>query len=291
MTDHDDLSMNRFPEDENNLEREIKAMLEYETNKPEEFRDYESIDLLLRKLVKLQKLDERTQRRTQAGIHVVQSAIQNQYKKQPSRKLRCVVLAACAVLILVPNIWSYTVYGMNAISATITYMEKGVILDYNQDNEADHISTSAGNPYAETMRNICKDYGYEALVPTYLPEGFEPNPDIEFGHRTISDDPLILSFKFVDSPKKPLFGKRNSIMFDVFFHQTDNITRGGFPCDEHNITEQTIHDTTITISQEDNQFHAMFLIDRTLYHLYTSGIDYEEAQQILESVFEEQQAV
>ena len=35
----------------------------------------------------------------------------------------------------------------------------------------------------------------------------------------------------------------------------------------------------------------MFMIDRTLYHLYTSGVDYEEAQQILESVFEEQQAV
>jgi len=274
MTDHDDLSMNRFPEDEKNLEHEIRAMLEYETNKPEEFRDYESIDLLLRKLVKLQKLDERTQRRTQAGIHVVQSAIQNQYKKQPSRKLRCVVLAACAVLILVPNIWSYTVYGMNALKLSYSFVKGGMVIDFQtHDPEKDDVCGD--------MRKICEENGIDALLPTYIPSGFY-HTEI-FGKVSSNDKYTLIGFHFKDQNDRKIIYKI------ICFNSKEDAMPYGMPSDDWNVTEQVYQDTTVAVSTEDQQYRAAFMIDSIQYSLSTYDLDYEEGSKILQSILSKKQ--
>ena len=272
MTDHDDFPMNHFPEDEKFLEHELKEMLEYETNKPEELRDYESIDLLLRKLVKLQKLDDRTQRRTQAGIHVIQSAIRNQYKKSPGRKIRRAVLVACASLILVPNIWSYSVYGMNVLTLTYTYVKGGVMIEFQKNDSG----TSQGGIY-EDMRRICSENGLEdVMLPSYIPEGFYPSE----GFGQVEDNEKYISILFLMKKQE------EKIVFTIINYKSpDDVMPYGIPSDEHNIEEKEYHDTKVVISTEDHQYRAVFMKDIKQYGITTYGVDYSLAERIVDSIF------
>lgn len=272
MTDHDDFPMNHFPEDEKFLEHELKEMLEYETNKPEELRDYESIDLLLRKLVKLQKLDDRTQRRTQAGIHVIQSAIRNQYKKSPSRKIRRAMLVACASLILVPNIWSYSVYGMNALKLSYSFVKGGVMIEFQKNDSG----TSQGG-ICEDMRKICEENGIDALLPTYIPEGFYPSDG--YGQVNDNEKATIITFNLKNNTKKIIY-------MIISFKSEEDTMPFGMPSDKRNISEQIIQDTVITVSTEDQQYRAAFMKGLTQYSLSTYDVDYEEGPKILNSIFQ-----
>ena len=59
----------------------------------------------------------------------------------------------------------------------------------------------------------------------------------------------------------------------------------GIPSDYHNISEQVIDNTVVTVSKEDNQFTAAFMIDRIQYSICADGLDYDECQRVLESMF------
>jgi len=289
MTNRELMQKIKEKNDEAELLHESKAELQKELDKPQEDWDYDAIDELTRRITILDGSEKWIEKKARNGIRALQPEIRLHCQPKSHRSVWGTAVFVFAALLVCLNVWTYTAFGMNAFTAFYIFTDKGVTVDYNRSTE-ETIPADTGNPYARRMRYICEDYGYEALIPNYLPEGFEPNPDIEFGHRSISDDPLIITFNFSNTHKH-LFRRRDAIVFNIFFYQTDKITPVSFPSDEQNITEQVIDDTVITISKEDDQFHAMFLIDRTLYHLYTSGVDYEEAQQILESVFEEQQAV
>ena len=186
--------------------------------KPLETQNADLIDELTTAISAITGTEEMIARSAREGMRQIHKNLIAERRKRIFKKSK-VAACVCALFFLTSNVLSYAAYGMNAISATVTYMEKGVILDYNQDKETDRISTNAGNPYAQRMRYICEEYGYEALVPTYLPEGFEPNPDIEFGHRSISDDPLIITFNFSNTHKH-LFRRRDTIVLNIVTPQT-----------------------------------------------------------------------
>ena len=58
------------------------------------------------------------------------------------------------------------------------------------------------------------------------------------------------------------------------------------PSDTQQVTEQTIQGNLIRVFKEDQEYRALFMIDRTQYLLYANRLDYDECQRVLQSMFE-----
>ena len=69
------------------------------------------------------------------------------------------------------------------------------------------------------------------------------------------------------------------------YDHPDNMPPMGVPSDHYNISEQIIDDITVCVSEEDQQFTAVFEEDTIQYMLYIDKSDYAEGQKILDSMF------
>jgi hypothetical protein len=186
---------------------------------------------------------------------------------------RRLAVCACAVL-LASNVFSYTVYGTNAFSAVYQLVKGGVTFNLVGQEPF----PEEGNPYEEEMRRLCEENGMgDVLLPAYIPAGFEPAPQIFFSHHDIEIGQNVI-FHF----------RKNKIKLMIVaqeFYSMDDYAPFGVASDEHNITSQVINGTNIYIVKEDKQFNAVFLVGQTQYLINADGLDYDECQRILSSMF------
>lgn len=251
---------------------ELQAGLDEELKKPVSEQDFDRIEDLTEAISVLNGTDQFISKRTEIGIARVKADIhQNKHRKIRIRR-RWIAACICAALIG-SNAWSYTAYGMNAFSAAYQIFTGGIVIDFSKHDPS---SSEAGNVYAEEMQQICSEHNIDARIPTYVPEGFSPTEN--YGSVNDLDLYASVSFYFRQKAKK--------LIIQMTHIKRDEVSIPfGIPSDHHNISEQVIDNTVVTVSKEDNQFTAAFMIDRIQYVICADGVDYDECQRVLESFF------
>jgi hypothetical protein len=257
---------------EQELLLDARNRLQAEIDKPADMRDYDLIQELTAKITMLDGSEEWIQQRTEKGIRLVQAEIWHHFRKKRIRMVR--ILVSCACLLLCCNIGSYKVYGMDMFSAAYRLIKGSIVFDLTQQSD---MPSETGNPYLEEMQQICAEHDMDILLPSYIPDGFEPNPEI-FGqyHGHENDANIIFNFKK---------GKKIINLIAECYYDMKYYIPIGVASDEHHVSMQTINGTTVYIVKEDNQFSAVFLVGQTQYAMSTNGLDYDECQRVLNSFF------
>ncbi|MCQ2417848.1 MAG: hypothetical protein MJ071_08570 [Oscillospiraceae bacterium] len=251
---------------------ELQIQLDKELKKPVPEQDFDRIEDLTEAISVLNGTDHFISKRTAIGIDRVKANIHHNQHKKINIHRRWI--AACIVAVLIgTNALSYKAYGMNAFSAAYQIVTGGIVIDFSKH---DPTTSEARNVYAEEMQNLCSEHNIDARIPTYIPDGFSPTEN----YGSINDLDLYTSVSFYFQLKT------KKLIIQMKYIKTDEVSIPfGIPSDQHNISEQVIDNTVVTVSKEDNQFTAAFMIDQIQYSICADGVDYDECQRILESFF------
>lgn len=255
---------------------ELRHKLEAELEKPDTELDVERINQITTAIEQVTGTEKITAEKTQQGIQKLKQELHLQNRRNRIRLAKRIAACACFILI-VSNIWSYSAYGLNSFSAAYQLLNGGIKIDFQTDNSEPY----TGNPYYDEMHSICLNNNFEALIPRYIPGEFQPTDN--YGKHQDFDHSQKIYFNFI----------RQKIILNlsiIRFKKEDEITTISIPSSEYNISQQKIGDTVIHISKEkkDHQYWAAFQIGLTQYILYAEGLDYDECQRVLESMFEKE---
>ena len=256
----------------------LEALLDEEMNKPEDEIDFERVTELSSAISCAYVPKEEQESAVRSGIEqVLQKNADRNRKKIKKRWTKPIAAAcACAAVLFGANAWSVHATGSTLLRLTYSFFTDHVEYQLPSQPNGDYSSMvqSADDPYG--MRTECEKDGFSPRVPQYIPDGFE---------LTVTEHNATKKLKYVSFTYKN--GKQLiSIYFE--FHKKDDLAglTVGIPSDHHNISEMEINGVIVTLSREDEQYNANFVIDQTFYSIFTQNVDYAESERILRSIFE-----
>lgn len=257
---------------------EMQGLLEQESRKPADKRDYDLIAQLAAIIYEATSADDLSEK--SISLTTMQSTEKSR-KLHQNRWIRLAVsLAVCAILCIGANAWTLHVFG-TSLTDMIYQVTKGGISFHpaDLDHSIIELETSADDPYG--IRTECEKFGFSPLTPAYLPENMNLYMLNEFDDKT---QYLSLTYRETKKSKK-------HIMLSYEYAEEQNIYENinfGFPCDDYNIHEKEIGEKTVLISWEDEVFHAIFCDDEKhiIYHISSNHIGYDESYRILCSYFD-----
>lgn len=252
---------------------ELREALSEETEKPADEQDYDRIDEITEAIAVITGTDHIIEGKAVAGIERMLSELHRKHKKKRIRRICRRAAIACAVVLVVSNVWSYSAYGMNVFSAAYKLYNGGMTVDLTKIGNPE---SEAGDRFKQDMLDKCAENHINAVVPDYIPAGFEPTEN--YGSFFETEHFSDIRFYFRKDQSKLIIHTRE-------FDDPDEITPIGIPTDTHNYSEQTINGTTVCVVKEDQEYHAAFLIDKTQYVITGNNLDYDECQKILSSMF------
>ena len=189
-------------------------------------------------------------------------------REVPRRKAvfrRICIAAACLVLFIGADLTSHKVLGQGILPAGYYAVQGGIhtFLD-GSDGKPD----SHENIYYGIMKEYIDKYGLDAMIPTYIPKGFELDKVEEASDR--------VDFYFLGANQKIVFNYRLL---------TDD-DRGGFtiPAYVFDVREIMVNDHIFNIVKEDQQYKAWCIEDNKLICFETYDLSYEIADDILRSL-------
>ena len=253
---------------------ELLDSLREEMAKPKEERNCEEINELTEAISVICGSEQYFNERTDEGISRLKQNWDNSGKTKKRRFiLRRLVPAVAAAIILTANVFSYSVFGMNAFSTAIRILDGSIQISYNN---ADDVKME--NPYSQQMLEKCKEAGFTPLVPKYLPSNMKP-ADIWGETHNESSIPEI---RFI------LSRGNNKLIFQfINVSGTSNGIELGMPTKSHDISEEVIDGVTVFFIKESSaEFHASFKKDQIVYRISSDGIKEDEFKKILYSMFE-----
>ena len=253
---------------------ELLDSLREEMAKPKEERNCEEINELTEAISVICGSEQYFNERTDEGISRLKQNWDNSGKTKKRRFiLRRLVPAVAAAIIVTANVYSYSVFGMNAFSSAIRILDGSIQISYNN---ADDDQTE--NPYSQQMLEKCKEAGFTPLVPQYLPPHMKPT-DVWGEANYESSIPTIL-FYFSDEKNR----------LNIQYINIKNAQNGfelGMPTKSNDISEEVIDGVTVFFIRESSaEFHASFKKDQIVYKISSDGIDEEKFRKILYSMFE-----
>jgi len=266
------------------LMNENKADLEYleeltdslreEMAKPKEERDYEIINELTEAISVICGSEQYFSERTDEGVSRLKQNLDNSGKTKKRRFiLRRLVPAVAAAIILTANVFSYSVFGMNAFSSAVRIMDGSIQISFSND-----VEFKGENPYSQQMLEKCQEAGFTSLVPKYLPPNMKP-ADIwgeTHNERSIPDIRFELS------------GENNKLIFQfINVSGAQNGFELGMPTKSHDISEEDINGVTVYfLKKTSTEFHVSFKKEQIVYIISSDGIKEDEFRKTLYSMFE-----
>jgi len=252
---------------------ELHEELTIELNKPESEQNFDLIDDLMQTIAMMNGTETLLEHRSEKVLKLFKHHLS--FQKSNARKKHRILTAICACMafLILSNVWSYSALGINAFSAAVKILNGSVVIDLK---EAPESIDTPDNVFADEMKDECTNCSIEALLPSFIPSGFELK-NIQHDQDEISTN---VRFRLVCGDKKINF-------YITKYSDIENIPPIQIPADESHITQEALQNKTIYKVKEDNQFKVAFLDNSIQYYLSTYGLDYDESQRILESIFQD----
>ena len=276
MTDNELLKAIESDDTDQLMLAALQSKLESELEKPDDELDIDKINQITATIDIISGTVQVTAEKTQQGIQKLKHELRQHRERSRIRIIKRFAASACLILII-SNIWSFSAYGMNSFSAAYQLLNGGIVIDTQNDDSEPY----TGNAYYNEMRSLCNQNSFseDVLLPAYIPEGFKPAP--EYGEVFFDKMHCIIWFYFQ-------IGQTRLNYSIIQYTDEEYIQPIGIPSTEYNISEQVFGDTIVHIQKErkDSQYWAVFQIGLTQYVIVSDGLDYDECQRVLESMFE-----
>lgn len=253
----------------NYSKEDLELILENELEKSYSERDYDLIHELTDTLIIMENQE------IDIDIDNNINEIINEHHSKKSRFQKFLRIPVAASLILVAlfavNIISISAFNINLFGEIVEFGEEIVKFDFNgPKSNTIELEISNKDPYG--LKGEMKKIGMSAMIPNYIPEGFELENLETDGIEENSYDYLLLNYK----------NKREILNIDITEFK-DQISKNiGIPSDKGNLEEIKINGISIFILSEDGWYKSIFSKDLVVYNVSTN-LDYGALIKILES--------
>lgn len=269
---------------------ELYQALDDALAKPKRKRDYVQINALVKRIGEMTGEDETASVYAERGLEQLPLKIAQgvkQKKRIPRKKIARVTAVFASISLVLMNMVSYEASGSGLSSSVFQWTPGRGLELYMSRTETSNVLLDS-NPYAEDMRAIYDELGFDGQIPGYIPSGFEPAS--YFGRSYVyPDNEIDITFSWV---KKNPWPQDNSIInlhvehyrLGVGFRPMYARTEGTV------ISEQIIDGTRVYIFKGDKYYSVFYLVDNTQYQFTTTRVDFEDSYRILRSLFDQETA-
>lgn len=273
MTNEELLTLMQHTDPDREFLKELQDKLRAELDMPIEEQNIDLIAEIGAAISAIRGTESAISVRAAAGIDRFKREIAKTAHTHRRIHIRYLIAVACAVVLLVSNVFSYSVWGMNSFSAVYRILNGGITINMTMNSD---IKSKNDYDYASEMRDLCEQHGFCPLTPSYIPNCMSPTDIYGTGDENESFCVLFFNFR-----------SRNSTLNFQFTAYSDSfeIPPLGIPTDTYHVTETEMNGVTVYIIEEDELFTAAFLIDRIQYLIAAKDLDYDECQRVLTSMF------
>jgi hypothetical protein len=257
---------------ENRQERlaALQEELESALAQPDAELDAEQINALTAEIDRLTDREQATAMQSQQGIRRLKQNIRAEKRRRCIRHIMRAAAAVCGLLLAV-NLWSYLAQGKSVFAGFQEHRSTGIVLQLD-----DIPVMPAQNPCADDMQQKYAELGIVPRVPAYLPVGFLPETPFSEADRTERFTEIVFRFARARQTLQ-ITARQFTGNPEMYYVETDS--------DDFNTTVQQIGDVTVYTVKEKQHYTAAFQIGQTQYTLEANGLDFDECQLVLASMF------
>lgn len=256
------------------LLKETQRQLEEEISKPFRKRDYNKIEELTSRVRSISESREAAQLRDECGKKYLHERINEQSAKKKRRLPASGLIAAlcCLTIVLGLNMYSFSTFGTNIITAVVKHTQGGISLDFSQpDSGNSETEVSEADSYG--IKEKCLEYGVDCAAPEYIPEGF------------VLDD--FMCEELSDSTNCIFYYSRGEDIFNLTiekYKSSELIPPVLIPNEESNVREEFINGNLVYVMNENENYTAVYSSGDIVYLFYTSGTEFEEIYKVIKSM-------
>ena len=249
---------------------ELQGELDQVLAQPESELDADQINALTAEIDRLSGGDQATAAQAQQGIQQLKQNLRAQKRQRCIRHILRAAAAVCGLLLAV-NLGFYLVRGKSVFAGLQEHRSTGIVL------QLDGIPAKpAQNPCADEMQQAYAELGIAPRIPAYLPNGFLPGTP--FSNAETVEQSAKIVFHFARA-RQTLTVKAQQ------FSGAPGLYLFGTDSDDFTDTVQQIGDVTVYTVKEKQHYTAAFQIGQTQYTLEANGLDFDECQLVLASMF------
>lgn len=251
---------------------ELTDALREEMAKPLGERDRVEIKELIEAISEICITEQNKIEQTAASITMRNASLsQTEPEKKRRFALRRLIPAVVAAAIVTANVFSYSVFGMNAFSSAVRIMDGSIQISFSND-----VEFKGENPYSQQMLEKCQEAGFTSLVPKYLPPNMKPT-DLwgEINESSITE----IEFDLSD-------GKNSLIFLYINIKDAQDGIELGIPSNTNALSVEIFSGVTIYFLKEtSSEFHVSFQHGQIVYHISSDGVSEDEFRKIIYSLF------
>ena len=251
---------------------ELTDALREEMAKPLGERDRVEIKELIEAISEICVTEQNKIEQTAAGITMRNASLsQTEPEKKRRFALRRLIPAVVAAAIVTANVFSYSVFGMNAFSSAARIMDGSIQISFSND-----VELKGENPYSQQMLEKCQEAGFTSLVPKYLPPNMKPT-DLwgEINESSITE----IEFDLSD-------GKNSLNIRYINIKNAQNGFELGMPANSNDIREEVMNGVSVYfIKKADTEFHISFQKNHIIHEIASDGLEEAEIRKVINSMF------
>ena len=252
----------------------LESLLDDEMQKPDAEKDFDRIAALTAAISSAYTDDGAQENAVQSGIDAVLQRTASKPHRCRSKWVYAVSAAcACIVVLFGLNAWSVKATGSNLWKRIYAFWDNSVAFTFDSADSA--ALPAQEDPFG--IRAECEQYGFSPRVPQYLPEGFAPKDTV----RRDTENELWLMFDY-----------RNADACVQFYYRAypdaaaAQNSKWLLPAESQGLSELEINGVTVTVSQKESQYWAMYRLDNIVCAMLTENLDFAESEKVLRSMLE-----
>ena len=252
----------------------LESLLDDEMQKPDAEKDFDRIAALTAAISSAYMPKEAQETAEQSGIDaVLQRAANKPRHSRPKWVYAVSAACACVVMLFGLNAWSVHATGSNLWKRIYAFWDNSVAFTFDSTDSA--ALPAQEDPFG--IRAECGKYGFSPRVPQYLPEGFAPKDTV--CRDTENERWLMFDYR-----------KENACV-QLYYRAYPDASAAQnskwlLPADTQGLNELEINGITVTVSQKESQYWAMYRLDNIVCAMLTENLDFAESERVLRSMLE-----